>query len=165
MEVFERDFDLFEFIVIPFDGDDDDVSGSCIFSFNNICDESLFDWESIELSLSKRLFEWKPLNVEFDKSEGVNNDEEGSGGGGGGGKGGQNVGNNNELVFVVVVGGVETVCTSCFIAFGSSRKIRIRRNGSRPFCVNNSHCFGRARISLNRILILFYKDQKKSLLT
>jgi hypothetical protein len=105
------------------------------------------------------------LNVEFDKSEGVNNDEEGSGGGGGGGKGGQNVGNNNELVFVVVVGGVETVCTSCFIAFGSSRKIRIRRNGSRPFCVNNSHCFGRARISLNRILILFYKDQKKSLLT
>jgi hypothetical protein len=42
----------------------------------------------------------------------------------------------------------------------------MRRNGSRPFCVNNSHCFGRARISLNRIWILFYKDQqKKSFLT
>jgi hypothetical protein len=34
------------------------------------------------------------------------------------------------------------------MAFGSSRNILIRRNGSRPFCVNNSHCFGRARISL-----------------
>ena len=89
----------------------------------------------------------------LDKRDGVVRREDGSDvGGKGGGNVGQKVGNKIELVLVAFVVGVvvavETVCTSCLMALGSSRKIRIRRKGSRPFCVSDSHCLGRARISL-----------------
>jgi hypothetical protein len=60
---FERDLDLLELVIIPFDGDDEDVGGSGggndgIVSFVIICEESfdrIFDCESVELSRIKRL--------------------------------------------------------------------------------------------------------------
>ena len=56
----ERDFDLLELFEMPFDGNDADVvdvGTSNVLSFVAMCNESLFDCDSVELSLDKRLFE------------------------------------------------------------------------------------------------------------